>query len=326
VLPRVSERVDSEVWVKRDDLTASRYGGNKVRKLEYLLGDALTQGAKTFITLGAVGSHHVFASALYGRERGIETYAAVTPQPYQRHVEEILRADLAVGAHLYPAKNTIEAAKLIVELGARMKLWRRKPYLLPRGGSNVLGTVAFVNAGVELAQQIDEGQCSDLDAVYVATGSAATVAGLALGFAAAGLRLKVIGVRTLDGLSSHRLHVGHLIKQADTLLRRTEPRFPEVAQRAFESIELDGSELGPGYGLSTPGSQAATDFAASEGLTLDATYTSKTFAAVLRDARGVRRGQRLLYWHTLSSASLEPFLSEAPEAPERFVKLMTLQG
>ncbi|MDB4986015.1 MAG: D-cysteine desulfhydrase [Myxococcaceae bacterium] len=323
-LARISERVDSEVWVKRDDLTAARYGGNKVRKLEYLLAEAKARGANTLITTGAVGSHHVFATALYGRELGFETYAVLTPQPYQRHVEELLRADLMVGAHLYPAQNLIEAARRMLELAVRLRFWGRKPQLVPLGGSNVYGTIAYVNAGLELAQQIDAGLCPDIDAVYVATGSAATVSGLALGLAAGGVKTQVIGVRVLDRLTANRLHIGHLIKQADNLLRKLEPRFPEVAARALASIELDDGELGAGYGLSTPASQAALEFAASEGLVLDETYTSKTLAALLRDARGPRRGQKLLYWHTLSSASLEPFLLDAPEAPERFVKLMTI--
>ena len=324
-LPRISERVDSEVWVKRDDITAARYGGNKVRKLEYLLGDARQRGANALITTGAVGSHHVFATALYGRELGFDTYAALTPQPYQRHVEELLRADLAVGAHLYPVHNLVEATRRMVELTVRLRFWGQKPYLVPLGGSNVYGTIAFVNAGLELAQQIDAGECPDLDAVYVATGSAATVSGLALGLAAGGVKTQVIGVRVVDRLLANRLRIGHLLSQADAMLRKYEPRFPDVAERALASIALDELELGPGYGLSTPASEAALDFAASEGLSLDQTYTSKTLAALLRDARGTRRGQKLLYWHTLSSASLDPFLVDAPDAPERFVKLMTLR-
>lgn len=323
-LPRISDKVDSEIWVKRDDLTAPRYGGNKVRKLEYLLGDARARGANALVTAGAVGSHHVFATALYGRELGFETYAVLTPQPYQRHVEEVLRADLAIGAHLYPAGGLAEVARRMVELSIRLRFWGRKPYIIPLGGSNVLGTLAYANAGLELAQQIDAGLCPDFDALYVACGSAATVAGIALGLAAGGVRSRVVGVRVLDRLFANRLRIGQLIHQADELLRKHDSRFPSVAVRALESIALDSQELGPGYGLTTPASEAAREFAASEGLTLDETYTSKALAALLRDARGERRGQKLLFWHTLSSASLQPFLQDAPDAPERFVKLMTL--
>jgi 1-aminocyclopropane-1-carboxylate deaminase/D-cysteine desulfhydrase-like pyridoxal-dependent ACC family enzyme len=324
-LPRISDKLDSEIWVKRDDLTAARYGGNKVRKLEYLLAHARERGANALVTAGAVGSHHVFATALYGRQLGFETYAALTPQPYQRHVEEQLRADLAVGAHLYPVDGMGELARRMLELSARLRFWGRRPCIVPLGGSNTLGTIGFVNAGLELAAQIDAGLCPDFDAVYVATGTAATVAGLALGLAAGGVRTRVVGVRVLDRLFANRLRIGQLMSHADALLRKIEPRFPSVVERALLSIELTSRELGPGYGLTTPASEAAREFAASEGLSLDETYTSKALACLLREAGGERRGQKLLFWNTLSSASLAPFLRDAPEAPERFVKLMTLR-
>jgi 1-aminocyclopropane-1-carboxylate deaminase/D-cysteine desulfhydrase-like pyridoxal-dependent ACC family enzyme len=158
----------------------------------------------------------------------------------------------------------------------------------------------------------------------VAAGTAATVSGIALGLAAGGVRTRVVGVRVLGRTFANRLRIHQLMRQADALVRKLDPRFPEVVARALESVDLDGAELGPGYGLPTPASEAAREFAASEGLLLDETYTSKALAALLRDAGGERRGQKLLFWHTLSSASLEPYLRDAPEAPERYVKLMTL--
>jgi 1-aminocyclopropane-1-carboxylate deaminase/D-cysteine desulfhydrase-like pyridoxal-dependent ACC family enzyme len=328
-LPRISETLDSEIYVKRDDITAPRYGGNKVRKLEYLLAAAKQRGANTLITAGAVGSHHVFATALYGRELGLETYAALTPQPYARHVEDQLRAGLAIGAHLYPVRGLGEMAERMLELSVRLRFWGRKPFLIPLGGSNVYGTLGFVNAGLELAQQIDAGLCPDIDAIYVSAGTCATVAGVALGLAAGGVKTQVVGVRVTDRLLANHVRIAKLIHEADKLLRNIEPRFPAVAERALASIHMDSTQFGGGYGRSTTDSDAARDLAGGEGLTLDETYTSKTFASLVRDAGGssdggTRRGQRLLYWHTLSSANLDPFLEHAPDAPERFVKLMTL--
>jgi D-cysteine desulfhydrase len=324
LMASASEKLDSEIWVKRDDLTAAKYGGNKVRKLEYLLGHARERRAKTLVTAGSVGSHHVFACALYGAECGFETYAVVTPQPYDRHVEEQLRAQLGAGAHLYPARHLAEVAHRMAELTLRLRFWGRRPYVVPLGGSNLYGTLAYVNAGVELAQQVDAGMCPDFDAVYVATGTAATVSGLALGLAAGGMRTRVVGVRVFDRLFANRARIGHLIKLASDRLSELEPRFPSVAARAMASIELDQDEIGRGYGWPTPASSAARELAASEGLLLDDTYTSKTLAALVRDAHGERRGCKLLFWNTLSSASLASWVRSVPEAPERFVKLMTL--
>jgi len=323
-LTRTSDKLETEVWVKRDDLTASAYGGNKVRKLEYLLAHAKSRGADTLVTAGAVGSHHVFATSYFGREHGFETYAVLTPQPYHRHVEEQLRADLAIGAHLYPATGLTEVSRRVAELALRLRFWGRRPQIIPLGGSNVQGTLAFVNAGLELAAQIDAGLCPDVDGVYVATGTAATVAGIALGLAAGGVRTEVVAVRVYGRLFANRARIGQLIARTAALLRSLDPRFPEVSRRALASVRIDGHELGRGYGLPTPGSEAAREIGGSEGLLLDDTYTSKALACLVREAAGERKGRKLLYWHTLSSASLQPFLEGASEPPERFVKLMTL--
>lgn len=319
-----SDVLGGEVWVKRDDLSALPYGGNKVRKLEYLLGHARELGARALVTAGAVGSHHVFATALYGREQGLETYAAVTPQPYHRHVEEQLRAQLAVGAHLYPAENLRAVARRMAELALRLRFWGRRPYVVPLGGSNAYGTLGYVNAGLELAAQIDAGLCPDFDAVYVAAGTSATVAGLALGLIAGGVKTRVVAVRVLNRLFAHRGRIGRLMAQAEALLRGHEARFPSGVARALASVQIDARELGRGYGLPTPGSAAALKLAVGDGLTLDETYTSKAFASLVREAGAERRGQKLLFWNTLSSASLAPYLEQVSEAPERFVKLMTL--
>ncbi len=325
-LPRISDKVDSNVWIKRDGLSAPRYGGNKVRKLEFSLGRAQKKGADTLITAGGVGSHHVFATSLYGAEFGFDTHAVLLPQPYHAHVEEQLRADLAIGTHLYAAQHVSQMLREIVRIAARLKLQGKRPYVLPIGGSNVWGTLGYVNAGLELAAQIDARLCPDPDAVFVACGSCATAAGLALGLAAGGVSTSVVAVRVTGRMLANRLVLRRLIWNAQDILRGLEPRFPDVARRAFASLTLDDSELGRGYGLSSPSSEAALALAQREGgVTLDTTYTSKAFASLLRAAEGARRGQKLLFWNTLSNASLAPFLAEAPEAPEEFVKLLTLE-
>ena len=131
-LSRVSERVEGSVWIKRDDLTAPEYGGNKVRKLEYVLAKARDRGADTIVTTGSVGSHHVFASALFGRSNGFETHAVVTPQKRTRHAEDQLRADLYVGARLYPATSYAAVAKEMAELVVKLKLWGHRPFVVPK--------------------------------------------------------------------------------------------------------------------------------------------------------------------------------------------------
>jgi D-cysteine desulfhydrase len=192
------------------------------------------------------------------------------------------------------------------------------------GGSNVWGTLGMVNAGFELAKQIDAGECPDPDAIYVACGTCATAAGIALGLAAAGVETQVIAVRTTDRLLANPLQLRRLVYQSEHVIRSVEPRFPRVAARALHRITLDHLELGQGYGKPTPSSEASTQLAAREGIRLDPTYTSKALSALLRDAEVERHGQKLLFWDSLSSAPMEPFLKEAPEAPEEFVRLLSL--
>jgi 1-aminocyclopropane-1-carboxylate deaminase/D-cysteine desulfhydrase-like pyridoxal-dependent ACC family enzyme len=138
------------------------------------------------------------------------------------------------------------------------------------------------------------------------------------------VRTEVVAVRVFGRLFANRARIGQLIHGAASLLRRLEPRFPEVSRRALASVRVDGHELGRGYGVATPGSEAARDIGGGEGLLLDDTYTSKALACLLREAAGAYRGKKLLFWHTLSSADMQPFLQTASEPPERFVKLMTL--
>lgn len=322
-MPQLSARLDAPVWMKRDDLTAATYGGNKVRKLEYVLARARERDADTLVTTGTAGSHHVFASALFGRSNGFETHAVLTPQKRTLHAEQQLRADLQVGAHLHPAHGYPSVAKATAELVLKLKLWGKKPFLIPAGGSTVHGTLGYVNAGVELAQQIDAGECADPASVYVACGSTATAAGLALGLAASGVKTRVVAVRVTDTLMANRLRLSVLIRKTCALLRSFDARFPEVAERAIESVHLDHVEIGRGPGESTPSAQAATRIAAEDGLTLDTTYTSKALACLLREAEAEMRGKKLLYVHTLSSASMTPYLSEAPLLPPELDALLT---
>jgi D-cysteine desulfhydrase len=322
-LPRIAQRIDADVWVKRDDATGARYGGNKVRKLEFVLAEARRTGADSLITLGAVGSHHVFATALYGTELGFRVHAVLMPQPFHAEVDDQVRADFAVGAELYAAGSMREALLKVGQLVVAQRWKRKTPYVIPLGGSTVEGCLGYVNAGLELAQQVEAGDCPDPDAIYVACGSCGTAAGLAVGLAAAGMRTQLVAVRVADAWLSNRLHLSHLIQQSVERLRRCDPRFPDVAQAALHSISLRHDQLGAGYGMPTPEGEAAAHLALGDALLhLDATYTSKALAALLRDAATERRGQRLLFWNTLSSAPLAPFLAGAPETPEAFVRLM----
>lgn len=311
----LSAALDAEIWIKRDDRTAARYGGNKVRKLELLLGLALARGARTIVTIGALGSHHVLATGLYGREAGLRVMAPLLPQPITAHVRENLRATLATGVEVVPASGFASALAAGLVLAARAAREDGvRPLLVGPGGSNAVGTIGYVDAGLELAAQIERGELPAPEHVFIALGSGGTVAGALAGMRAAGLTAELHAVVVADGGKLGASGVRWLTRRALARLRRVEPRVPEVDPTG---LTIDGAELGPGYGHETAAAREAIELAARlEGLTLEPTYTGKTLAALVREARGALRGRRLLYWHTLSGTAAAD-LGLPPPALER---------
>lgn len=323
-MTRLSQALGAEVWVKRDDRTGARYGGNKVRKLEHLLGQAREVGADALVTIGAVGSHHVLATAIYGRAQGFEVHAILTPQPSHPHAEENARADLAAGAILHPVRAYALVPAALAAVVARLRLSRKKVFVIPIGGSDATGALGYVEAGLELAQQlVTELPGQDPAAIYVPLGSGGTLAGLAVGLAAAGVMIPIVGVRvTPKGIVSRTL-LSALAHQTVNDLHGRADRFPKIAHLAMENVTIDEDELGEGYGMVTARAAEASRITEAESpLTLDGTYTAKAMAALIRDARGRRRGQRLLYVHTLSSAPMAPLLSSAPPLPKDVARLL----
>jgi 1-aminocyclopropane-1-carboxylate deaminase/D-cysteine desulfhydrase-like pyridoxal-dependent ACC family enzyme len=296
----------SELWVKRDDRTHAAYGGNKVRKLETLLADARERGARRLVTVGAVGSHHVLATTYFGKRAGFEVEAVLVPQPRTEHVVEVLRADLALGLRAYPV-GSWGAAPRAVAARAFAGAGAGKARVLPVGGSSVLGSMPYVEAGLELAAQVRAGELPEPEVCVVAVGSGGTAGGLAAGFAAGGLRTTVVGV---------------CVSTPPWALTWLTRRFARACARRHgvpgsrPRVVIDRRFLGAGYAYPTPEGEEATSIAADlAGLPLDPTYTAKTFACALWFVRA-RRATHVLYWHTLSSAPMTPLLEGAPPEEE----------
>lgn len=178
--------------------------------------------------------------------------------------------------------------------------------LVPPGGSNVTGTLGYVDAADELAASIRAGELPIPDAIVVALGSGGTAAGILAGMVRHGLPTRVVGIRIVEPLLSGRLRTLALTMAASRAGRlRLEPR------RLSAQFTVDGRWLGAGYGHPTEAGERATVVAESQGLRLDPTYTAKAFAAALDLVHHGAYG-RVLYWHTLSAAPLTPLLANAP--------------
>lgn len=315
-LAALSRHVGSDVWIKRDDRTSDRYGGNKVRKLEWLLGRARERGSRAVLTSGVIGSNHVLATGVHGRALGLRVHAVVGPRPDGPGVLDNVRAALAQEVVLEIAQSYPAMVTRSTEVFARLARAGDRPLVIAPGGSSPRGVLGYVEGALELAAQVRAGQLPLPDAIFAAAGTGGTVAGIALGLALAGLPVPVIGARVTPPPFSSKAWMTGLVRGASRLLRKADRDMPDVAALASRLLDLDADALGAGYGVPTPaGTQAITLAHDLESLHLEQTYTGKTMASLLRRARE-RRGT-YLFWHTYSSAPLAPLLAGAPEiSPE----------
>jgi len=295
------------LWVKRDDLSSPLYGGNKVRKLEFLLGAARASGARTVLTMGASGSNHLLATALHGLELGLRTAGVVFPQPDSPAVREKARAYRGARVELFRTPSKYLLPWAVAAALARLRLREgRFPALIPGGGSSPLGALGFVNAGLELAEQVRAGALPAPEAVFVAYGTGGTAAGLALGLQLGGLSSRVVAVRVIDRLMANRPRLARLAAATARLLRQHAPGL-DLPRAPLGALEIRPDQLGRGYGHPTPAAEEARDAFAGVGLGLELTYTAKAAAAFLGAAR--RTTGPLLFWLTHSAADIGRWLA-----------------
>jgi 1-aminocyclopropane-1-carboxylate deaminase/D-cysteine desulfhydrase-like pyridoxal-dependent ACC family enzyme len=299
----VSRYVGCEVWIKRDDQTHPRYGGNKVRKLVPLLAAARAAGVTDVLTAGAAGSHHVLATAVHAAAMGLRVEVALAPQPASAHVEEMLRASFAQAAAIYPCASLPGALATLALRAVALRALGHRPMIIPVGGSNALGASGYLDAELELLAQLAAMGAPSPDVQVCALGSGGTLAGLLAGRAVGGRGGEVWGVRVTPPIAAPAIRVRSLARAV--LTRRA-----STAQ--CPAVQIYEGALGAGYGRPTVEADAARALFARDGITLDDTYTAKAAAGLVALAR--RTPRRYLFWHTLSSALMRPLLPDASEA------------
>jgi len=289
------------VWVKNDGLYGTLWGGNKARKLEWTLADALRRGRTALVTFGALATNHGLATALYAREQGLRTALLLVDQPVDEHVRRQLRRLKASGATLYETHGTartVAALPWVMARHADLRA-RRLPYLLPVGGSSRVGCLGYVEAALELARQVEAGELPEPSHAVVALGSGGTAAGLTLGLRLAGLRTRVVAVLVNDKLRLNARVVARLAGRTLDLLRA---RGADIADVSISEHDLgvQGRWIGPGYGHHTPEAERARALIAErEGLELEPVYTAKAMAGLLRMRdEGAFGAGPVLFWHT----------------------------
>ena len=308
----------SQLYVKRDDLSGRLYGGNKPRKLEFTLGDALRSKAKEVITFGGAGSNHALATAIYARQVGLKSISMLIPQPNARYVRHNLLMSHHCGAELHLCGTGLESVRnmplvypaTIYQLLRHRVKKGRLPYFIPPGGSSPLGATGFVNAALELRGQIASGQMPEPEYIYVACGSMGTAAGLTLGLKVAKLRGRVVSVAVASEKVTNTRAMIELINRTNSLLCSLDASFPRFELSATD-VDITHDHAGQRYALFTDeGMEAVSLMREREGIKLDGTYTGKALAALKHDAKnGGLRGKAVLFWNTLNSRDFSDDIS-----------------
>ena len=267
---RVALSGGGSVWVKRDDRTGAALGGNKVRALEWLLG-ALQHGDHV-LTMGPTGSTHALSTAFYAHQLGARTTVVRWNQemnPAARAVDERLRRE----ARVIDMRNVVFAY-----MRATLEAFvLGRPRWIPAGGTTPLGILGYVNGALELAEQIERGECPAPDEVVVPLGTGGTASGVALGLHIAGLQCRVRAVRVAPSIIASGARVAWLIQRTRSLMEAV-TREP-VPSPPRDRLVVDDDFYGGGYGRPLANPPEAP------GLRLDDTYSAKAFAAA-RSASG----------------------------------------
>ena len=290
------------LWVKRDDLTSALYGGNKVRKFEHVLAHARLVGARSLVTIGGLGSNQALAAALHGREMGWPVELALSEQPETPYVLRNLRADAAAGAVIHPGGGFLGTLLTARRVMNRLRAAGKEPYFLTVGATSRLTTSGYVNAALELAQQVRAGLLPEPDRVFIAAGTCGTAAGLVAGLRLSSLRTRVTAVRVVDPMMSNATMIAALANDCMQWLRELDHDVPEV-RISEQDFEYDDRWFGDGYGHATPEGRAAVAWA-GPALHLETTYTGKALASCLAHCSDRGRNDTVLFWNTYNSAPL----------------------
>jgi D-cysteine desulfhydrase family pyridoxal phosphate-dependent enzyme len=293
--PRLSSELGVEIWLKRDDVGSLGLVGNKVRKLEFSLGEAVAQGAGTVVTLGAPQSNHARATASAAARLGLHAVLVMGGERPAGPPTGNLLLDELFGAELLYA-GTQEWAQLAARVEA-VAQERTGAYTLPAGGSTPVGALGFVAAYAELLGQLEAAGIRP-QRLYHASTSGGTHAGLVLGHALAGAGPRPVGFDVGQIVPDARGLVTWLANEAGALLGA------DVAV-SEDDVNLDLSELGDGYGAFTQaGIEAIGLLARTEGVVLDPVYSAKGMAGLIADARARRIQGPVVFWHTGGGPSL----------------------
>lgn len=292
--PRLSQALGVRVLIKRDDLTGFALGGNKARKLEFLVADALEKKADLLVTGGGPQSNHARMTAAAARKVGLDATLVFTGHPPPESNGNLLLDELLGAEIVYTrSDDTSETDRMIERVTAESLARGRRPYLIPRGGSTMLGCISYILAVGELREQLSAVSVEP-DAIFITTGSCGTHAGVLAGVKYFGANTPVWGITVSRPVGEGQSRILRLVKETAGFLEMSLP---------VESGEviIKDAYLGAGYGIITLAARDAIRLVAQlEGIFLDPVYTGKTMAGLIDlVSRGeIARGSTVVFWHT----------------------------
>ena len=299
-MERLSRQAGVEIFFKRDDFTGSELSGNKIRKLEFILADALAKGADTVITCGGAQSNHCRAAALAAVRAGLSSLLLLrTDDPANPPAlsGNILLDRLAGSEIVWITPEQYRARDDIFEREAqRLRGQGREPYIIPEGGSTALGAWGYVAEMEELAADLRRLDGDDVKptTVVCATGSGGTTAGLALGALQSGAEIRVVGVNVCDDRD-------YFVAIIDSICRQFNETWPSVFAGGIPTYDILDGYVGRGYALSRPEELAVLrDLVRLEGVVLDPVYTGKAYFGMMTELSVNPQvfGGRIVFVHT----------------------------
>lgn len=291
-LPRLRDALGRgpRILVKRDDAIPFGFGGNKIRKLEFMIGHALSEGADALVTCGGIQSNHARATASAAARLGLRAVLVLNGDPPSVPRGNML-LDTLLGAEIIYVQTREERSPAMERAAERLQAEGARPYVMPLGASTPRGALGFVAAMEELSTQI-----ASPDVIIHATSSGGTQAGLVVGCEAVGFDTRVIGISADDPAESLAAQVRSVMAGMADLLG-----LDSQSLAAARQVHVDDRFVGAGYGTATAESIEATELAArTEALFLDPTYTAKAMAGLIRAVRDgrFRDDETVLFWHT----------------------------
>jgi L-cysteate sulfo-lyase len=307
-LPRLSEALGVDLWIKRDDCTGLAGGGNKTRKLEFLLGAAFAADADTLVTQGAVQSNHVRQTAAAAAAHGLACEIILEERTGSKAADYVgngnVLLDKLLGARLRTVPGGTDMAAELEKTAEEVRGRGGRPYVIPGGGSNPIGALGYADCAREIVVQADELDLK-IDRIVTATGSAGTHAGLVAGLAVMGADVPVLGIGVRAPKDRQETNVLKLAEETAALLG-------QAGRVTREMVVADCDYVGEGYGLIDQGVIDALTLAArTDGIVLDPVYSGKAMKGLIALARAGRfQGETVVFLHTGGAQGLFGYESE----------------